>query len=265
MKNMLVLIDFSPISQLVLEQVLLIAKSNHTKIIFCHVSNTTSENKLEEINQSFSPYITKVNELGLAHETYIAYGNLIEGVKAAVAQFNADIIIAGTHGKQGILQHLFGSKIFSLIREVPSPFLVLNAQSKIVDQGFKNVLVPVSHHTTYLKMLEKTMKLLAPDGKIIIFAIAKYGLQLDKELTINIKTAQQFLNSKGIKNEYLEVVSDEYTNGYSKETLDYIKNQEIDLITIFTKVSDQKNSYALSDKENIILNNLGITVLCVDC
>jgi hypothetical protein len=34
MKNMLVLIDFSPISQLVLEQVLLIAKSFQTKIIF---------------------------------------------------------------------------------------------------------------------------------------------------------------------------------------------------------------------------------------
>ncbi len=126
-------------------------------------------------------------------------------------------------------------------------------------------MCPVSHHTTYLKMLDKTIKLLAPDGKIIIFAIAKYGLQLDKEVTINIKTAQQFLNSKGIKNEYLEVVSDQYSNGYSKETLDYIKNQEIDLITIFTKVSDQKSSYALSDKENIILNNLGITVLCVDC
>jgi radical SAM superfamily enzyme YgiQ (UPF0313 family) len=114
-------------------------------------------------------------------------------------------------------------------------------------------------------MLEKTAKLLAPDGKIIIFAIAKYGLQLDREVIINIKTAQQFLNAKGIKNEYLEVVSDEYSNGYFKETLDYIKNQEIDLITIFTKVSDQKSSYALSDKENIILNNLGVTVLYVDC
>lgn len=265
MKNMLVLIDFSPISQLVLEQVLLIAKSFQTKIIFCHVSNSTAENKLEEINQSFSPYISKANEIGIPNETYIAFGNLTEGVKTAVAQFSANIIIAGTHGKKGILQHLFGSKIFNLIKEIDCPFLVLNAQSKIVEQGFKHVLVPVSHHTTYLKMLEKTAKLLGPDGKIIIFAIAKYGLQLDREVIINIKTAQQFLNAKGIKNEYLEVVSDEYSNGYSKETLDYIKNQEIDLITIFTKVSDQKSSYALSDKENIILNNLGITVLCVDC
>ncbi len=110
MKNMLVLLDFSPISQLVLEQVLLIAKSNHTKIIFCHVSNTASENKLEEINQSFTPYITKVNELSLAHETLIAYGNLIEGVKAAVAESNADIIIAGTHGKKGILLSIYSGQ-----------------------------------------------------------------------------------------------------------------------------------------------------------
>jgi len=262
---MLILIDFSPISQLVLEQALMIAKSNHAKITFCHVSNSASENKIEEINHSFISYIKKAKEIGLEHETHISTGNLIEGIKAAVAQFSSDIIIAGTHGKQGILQHLFGSKIFNLIKEISCPFLVLNAQSKIVEHGFKNVLVPVSHHTTYLKMLEKTVKLLAPDGKIIIFAIVKYGLQLDREVLINTKTAQQFLNSKGIKNEYLEIVSDEYSKGYSADTLKYIKDQEIDLITIFTKVSDKKSSFALTDKENIILNDLGITVLCVDC
>ena len=127
------------------------------------------------------------------------------------------------------------------------------------------MLIPVSHHTTYLKMLEKTVQLLAPNAKIKIFAIVKYGLPLDREILINVKTAQHFLNSKGIENEYLEIVTDQYTNGYSKDTLQYIKKQEIDLITIFTKVSDKKSSFALADKENIILNDLGITVLCVDC
>ena len=52
-----------------------------------HVSNSASENKLEEIIQSFSPYISKTNEIGILNETYIAYGNLTEGVKTAVAQF----------------------------------------------------------------------------------------------------------------------------------------------------------------------------------
>jgi hypothetical protein len=101
--------------------------------------------------------------------------------------------------------------------------------------------------------------------KLKYLPLVKYGLPLDREILINIKTAQHFLNSKGIENEYLEIVTDQYTNGYSKDTLQYIKDQEIDLITIFTKVSDKKSSFALADKENIILNDIGITVLCVDC
>ncbi len=262
MKNILVLIDFTPMSKLVLEQALILAKLNHAKIIFCHVSNTALEDKIDE---NFEPFIAKANDVKVNCETYIAEGNLIEGVKTAIDKFNSEIVIAGTHGKQGVLQHLFGSKIFNLIKEIDIPFLILNNQSKIITQGFKSVLIPVSHHTTYLKMLEKTVKLLAPNAKIKIFAIVKYGLPLDREILINVKTAQHFLNSKGIENEYLEIVTDQYTNGYSKDTLQYIKDQEIDLITIFTKVSDKKSSFALADKENIILNDLGITVLCVDC
>jgi nucleotide-binding universal stress UspA family protein len=262
---MLLLIDFSPMSDLVVKQALILAKLNNNKIIFCNVSNSNAENKIDEINASFKPYLDKASEAGVQHQTYIPSGNLVEGVQEAILKFASDIVVAGTHGKHGILQHLFGSKIFNLIQEVNCPFLVLNKESKVVEEGFKNVLVPVSHHTTYLKMLEKTTHLLALNGKIIIFAIVKYGLALDREVMINVKTAQQFLNAKGIENEYLEIVSDQHTKGYSKETLKYMKDQEIDLITIFTKVSDKKGSFALTDKENIILNDIGITVLCVDC
>lgn len=252
-------------AELVLEQALILSKINNSTLVFCHVSHTESESKIDEINAGFLPYVNKANKAGIDYQTYIASGNLTEGVLESIAKFGSDFVIAGTHGKQGIIQHLFGSKIFNLIKEIDCPTLVLNNESKVAEQGFKKVLIPVSHHTTYLKMLDKTIWLLAPNAKIIIFAIVKYGLPLDSEIISNVKTAQQFLNSKGIVNEYLEIVTDKYSKGYSKDTLDYIQVQEIDLITIFTKVSDKKSSFALSDKENIILNDLGITVLCVDC
>lgn len=112
------------------------------KLLF-HVVSTTSENKIEEINHNFAPYIAKANDNEVENETYIAQGNLIEGVQAAIHKRGSDMVIAGTHGKHGILQHLFGSKIFNLIREIPCPFLVLNTESKIAKEGFKNILVPV--------------------------------------------------------------------------------------------------------------------------
>lgn len=265
MNNILLLIDFSPTSKLALEQGLIFARLTFAEVIFCHVSSSDSIDKLNEIEINFKPYIDKAIESDVAFQTYVPLGNLLEGTKEAVNKYKPGMVITGTHGKRGVLQHLFGSNIFNLIKEVNYPFLVLNNQSKVVHDGFKNVLIPVSHHTTYLKMLEKTVKLLATNGKIKIFAVVKYGLSLDREVKINTQSALNFLNSKGIENEYLEIVTDKYTKGYSTETLQYIKDQEIDLITIFTKVSDKQSSFALTDKENIILNDLGVTVLCVDC
>ena len=265
MSNILFLIDFTPMSELVFEQGLIFARLSYANAILCHVSGSESNEKIEEINLNFAAYKEKAIASNVPYQIYIPTGNLIEGVKEAANRFEPSMVIAATHGKKGVLQHLFGSNIFNLIREINAPFLVLNSLSKVAQNGFKNVLIPVSHHTSYTKMLEKTISLLAPQGKIKIFAVVKYGLSLDREVKLNVQTARNYLNSKGIENEYLEIVTDKFTKGYSEETLSYLRNQEVDLITIFTKVSDKQSSFALTDKENIILNNIGITVLCVDC
>lgn len=265
MKNLLLLIDFTELSILSLEHALMLAKLNNSSLIFCHITDVNTEKNNNDINENFKPYLLKANEAGINHQTHIAYGSLINCAREVVARLKPDLVVVGTHGKHGILQHLFGSKIFNLVKELASPVLVVNNQSKLAENGFKKILIPVSLHDTYLQMLEKSINLLDKNGKIIIFAVVKYGIPLDNEITKNAQLAQTFLNQKGIENEYLEIVSDQYSAGYSKATLQYVKNQEIDLITIITKVSTQNNSFASVDKENIMLNEAGLAVLCVDC
>ncbi len=252
-------------SSLSLDQTLKLAKLNNSSLIFCHVTGANTEKNNQEINENFRPYISKANDAGIDHITHIAYGTLINGAQEAVARLRPDMVIAGTHGKHGLLQHLFGSKIFNLVKELTAPVLIINNHSKLVEEGFKKILIPVSHHDTYLQMLEMSIKLLGPKGKIIIFAVVKYGLPLDTQINKNAQLAKTFLNDKGVENEYLEMVSDEYSAGYSKATLQYVKDQEVDLITIITKVSTQNSPFASVDKENIMLNEAGLSVLCVDC
>jgi len=265
MKNILVLVDFTPMSLMAFNQALFLAKLHNATVVLCHITSNNDDKSNQEIAEKFQPFITKANETGVNCQTHITYGSLAAGASEAVARFRPDLVIAGTHGKRGIMQHMFGSKIFNLVKEIDSPCLVLNSQSKVAEKGFNKVLIPVSHHDTYLQMLEETTMLLASSAKVTIFAVVKYGLTLDLPIVKNIEKAKQFLDSKGIANEYLEIVSDKYSAGYSKSTLDFVKDQNVDLITIFTKVSAQNSPFALIDKENIILNNLGLTVLCADC
>ena len=60
-----------------------------------------------------------------------------------VARLKPDLVVVGTHGKHGILQHLFESKIFNLVKELASPVLVVNNQSKLAENGFKKILISV--------------------------------------------------------------------------------------------------------------------------
>lgn len=265
MKNILVLIDFTPMSLIAFDQSLFLAKLQNATVHLCHITSVNTEKSNQEIAEKFQPFMVRANETGVNCQTHITYGNLAAGAIETVARFRPDLVITGTHGKRGIMQHMFGSKIFNLVKEMESPCLVLNNQSKVAEKGFNKILIPVSHHDTYLQMLEETTMLLAASAKIIIFAVVKHGMVLDLPIIKNIEKAKQFLDAKGIANEYLEIVSDKYSAGYSKPTLDYVKDQNVDLITIFTRVSDQNSPFALIDKENIILNNLGLTVLCVDC
>jgi hypothetical protein len=53
--------------------------------------------------KSFKPFLDKASDAGVPYQIYIPSGNLVGGVQAAMLKFNSDIVVAGTHGKQGIL------------------------------------------------------------------------------------------------------------------------------------------------------------------
>ena len=50
--------------------------------------------------------------------------------------------------------------------------------------------------------------------------------------------------------------------GYSHEILGYIKKYEMDLIVIMAEVYKENTHFGTIDKENLILNKLGVPVLC---
>jgi hypothetical protein len=53
-----------------------------------------------------------------------------------------------------------------------------------------------------------------------------------------------------------------YSVGFSRQSLEYIANHPTDLISIMAQVSKRNKSFGNADKENMILNPMGIPVLC---
>ncbi|NNC83583.1 MAG: universal stress protein, partial [Flavobacteriales bacterium] len=223
MKNILVLVDFTETADIAVKQALQFAQRDSAAITFCHIAQSKDDGS-EALIKELQPYGDQAQSLGLDYNIMIGHGDLFDEVEAIVSKVGPDLIVVGTHGKHGIKQNLFGSAIHKLVRHIPAPSLVVNDHTRVIEGGYKKVMMPVAPHEDYLVKVEQTIDLMAPDGEIVIFAILKPGVPLDEEILRNIEATKKLLEERGVKYSYQEEDSDRYSIGYSKETLAHVRN-----------------------------------------
>ncbi|MFT7588786.1 MAG: nucleotide-binding universal stress UspA family protein [Limisphaerales bacterium] len=260
MIDILVLVDFTETADRSVAQAISIAMDKGGKITVCHIAGSKTED--EATTEKLKPYLQVIEKEGISCKSLVGHGNLYKEAASIADHTQPDLIIVGTHGVKGLKQNIFGANIYKLVSGLSIPSLVVNDHARTVKGGYKKVLMPVAHHLEYLNKVKQTSKLIAKDGKIVIFSIAKPGLELDAEVKKNITESQNWLNENGINWEYQEVSSTKYSLGYAKETLAAISDQKIDLISIITNISEQSALFGKMDKENLLVNQIGLQVLC---
>lgn len=261
MKNILVLVDFTDTATISVEQAIVLAKAKGAALHLCHVFPT---GKLDEglATNPFDDYMQRAESEGVACNLAAAEGDLIHEAQAKVKEVNADLVVVCTHGKHGIKQNIFGSHIYNLVKRIPVPTMVVSDATEVKESGFKRIMMPVGSHENYINEVKQACAVAAHDATVVIFAIIKPGIPLQDSIQKNVELAKKELESAGVAHEYLEIDSGIYSIGYSHETLEYMKGRDMDLIVIMTEVSDVNRHFGKIDKENVILNDLGVPVLC---
>lgn len=262
MKKFLVLIDFTPTSEIALNQAIQSAILQGGDITLLHVLGQFQGNNKEAALEKMATHVKQAEGAGVVAKAEVAVGSLFKTVADFVSEQGIDLVFVGTHGVKGIKQTLFGSNIYKLVKGLSAPALVVNDQSAIVNGGFKRVLLPVSPHDEFLAKVQQVSALLANGGEMVIFAIMKPGAQLDEATKRNVEGSQAYLNEKGIANRYEEVNTDRFTVGYANETLRFVQEMDVDLIAILTRVSAENQAFGKLDKEGMLLNDLGLPVFC---
>ena len=265
MNHLLVLVDFTETANIALDQAILLAKEYQAEITTCHISNSSSTKERAALLEQLKSYGKRVEDHGLKHIPLLGQGQLFQEVTAIVEEVKADLVVVGTHGIRGIRQNIFGADIYRLVKCIHAPTLVVNAQTKVVSGGFRNVILPVAPHADYLIKVKQTCRILSREGKITIFAILKPGIPLSEEIQKNINSAKKLLNTLNVNWEYQEVNSTIYSVGYAKETLMYSESQGADLISIMTNTSLHNEFFGKMDKQDVLVNDKGVMVLCANC
>lgn len=264
MQNILTLIDFTSTCDIALKQSIAIAKEHNAMVTLLHITDYYAEAEKEALKEKLWPFAKQIEEAGLDHNVIIAKGSLIQEVKNVVSTLSPDLVIVGTHGKVGIKQNLFGSTIFKMVQEIPTHTLVVNDDTKVVNGGFKKILLPIAPHSDYLLKVKAAQTILSPNGLMVIFVLNKPGAILDNKLIKNIEATKEYLNRNGVRWSYFSEDSTKYEIGYSRETLDLVKQMNVDLISIMAQVSEENQSFGRMDKENLLLNKQGMPILCAN-
>jgi nucleotide-binding universal stress UspA family protein len=134
-KEILVASDLSDASTNAIGYAKAIAKHYNSHIVLAHVSDPgapiaipeggwiqETANQIEEQMQTAG---AALRDEGLAADAVNTYGSIRQEIEALADEYQADLIVLGTHGRRGLKRFLFGSEAEGLLRRTTHPVLTV--------------------------------------------------------------------------------------------------------------------------------------------
>lgn len=261
MKTIAILIDFTDGSKVTLHQALLLAKKTNARLYAINIA--TTNDKFAQAETDLKTFIKENTEMWNSIHTEIGVGNLFEAVPAILKKIDPDLVILCTHGVKGMFQHLFGAHILKLVQAIPFPCIVLQENNKKDLSSIDSILFPLGPHPEFETKIFQTTKIAAVfAANIVLYEIDRPGLETENQMNKNLQASKDYFTQHQIP--FNRVLDDLkiISAGYSRQTLDYARENNISLISIMSTVSKNDILFGVSDKENFLINTMGIPVLC---
>lgn len=262
MNKIIALIDLTELSDKVLQQSIALCKHLSAELVLGHMTASEEDMKSSAMNDKLKAMADQSQQQGVKTTLQVWTGDLFKSTPDAVLKSGANLAILGTHGQKGLKQSLFGSNIWKLVSHIPCSTLVINRNTKVVEGGFRRILLPTGPHPQFLDKVKQCETLKNSEGTLSLFAIKKPGVPLSTAMLQTIKDVQEYMDENNLKHEFVEKDAEGYSVGYSRDTIKYAEQEGYDLIAILSRVSEENEYLGKIDKENLVLNEEGIPVLC---
>jgi len=198
---------------------------------------------------------------GLEVEFFMEEGTFFNIIEQSIDKLHVSMVVIGTHGKIGLKQAIFGSHILRLVQMLNVSSLVVQESSKWHEGGFDKVLFPISSHSNFELKVKQTRELMSESAHIDLYAIYKTS-QLDEETKKNIESCMVYFAQESLDYSLVEEDAQFFSVGYARQTLAYVGANPVNLISIMAQAAGDTKVFSKVDKENVILNEYGIPVLC---
>ncbi len=254
----LVPIDFTPVADCAIDHAIEIAKLFNHKICLLHIIGKKTP---QPIRQKITDRLEKISlsnseRSGVKMIHRVEEGSIFDKISITANELNAEFIVMGIHGKQG-LQHILGSYAYKVICSSLIPVMVVKKKHHHI--GYNNIVVPVDFSHESSQKLNQSIKFAKYfDSVIHIIGIIRSKssvFKIKKEALL--KNLTDHMESAGVKKVKAEVIIKPGSDVHD-EVLEYADNVDADLIMIvaekggrFAEVLGRNDAEQIIDKADI--------------
>jgi len=237
---------------------------NVSKITGHTISLLNVVKKEEEIQQSTTNLLAAADEMtkkyGVKPEIIVKKGDIFKTIGQTAADYNADIVIMGTHGIRG-MQKLTGSWALKVIVRTKVPFVVVQDFPK--SNNYQKVVFPVDYKKESKEKIKWSSFLSGNyNSKFLVIHPKITDRGLKKKLNSNIFFTKKYLDNNKIEYEIIQAPG---KTDFGKETIEFAQQVNADLILVITTKNIIFVDYMLgASEQQIIANTAKIPVMCVN-
>lgn len=261
MKTISVLIDFRSTSEMATQYACWLSQQTGANVNLLHITDEHDPN-IAEIEKQLIAF-TKIETHGVKYSVSVGQGEYLHEIPKLLLLVNADFVVIGTHGVEGVYQALFGANVIKLIQDISISALIVQDNTLSPSDNVPQILFPIGIHESFDAMIKKTaVWALDLDGDVDIFSLLK-GDGTDSEFLKNLDKTKKYFDEHKVR--YKAVIKEAtiYSIGYAREILAHAKESNAGLITMLSQVSEENRYFGNMDKTNLVLNPQGIPVLCI--
>jgi nucleotide-binding universal stress UspA family protein len=255
--------DFTNISQCALEHAVRISRTIKKEIILLHiVLPKTPENELAAKRDKLALVCEETERrFGIKPSTHILEGSIFRDISKYASENSASLVVMGTHGMKGS-QKLFGSWALKVIVGSSVPFIVVQEPPKSHEK-YSNIVFSIDFKSENKEKLNWAIYLGKYfNSKVHLFKYPISDKSLQRKINTNLNFAIRFLIQNNLD---YEIHSPEKSKDFEKETVEFAKQINADLILIMTTKYITIFDYMFGAKEQrIIANSAKIPVMCVN-
>lgn len=261
--HILVTWDFTIVSQYALEHAVIIARSIQKDISLIHVvSPKLAEKEVENRKEKMTLVCTETKQkFGVLPNIVLIEGSIFSTISNYAKTSNSSLVVMGTHGIHG-LQKVFGSWALKVIVGSNVPFIVVQDRPQ-THEKYSNIVFPIDFKSENKEKLNWAIYFGKYfNSKVHLFKYPIGDKSLQKKINVNLNFAIRFIIQNNL--EY-EIYSPQKSKNFSKETVEFAKKINADLILIMTTKYITIFDYMFgASEQRVIANNRKIPVMCVN-